>query len=425
MFSTFLSRLLNLFSRAVHPRRDPQRAAKNKHEEFLSDIDALNRTIELAERKRIMDTKRESGPSPSLPPSNSNGSQSDYVSMDQAKQSERLQTSGAKEGQEEEELHFFWELLRFAKNRSWKKKLMTVLIFSSSAYVLIDLVFLGNIMKLIENFLTWMTNHSGAAVGCFLGFFVLATLLFVPPTILYFGAGYAFCDVAGFWPGMVAATVVCFMGSSMGAVLAFLRSRYMMRDLIELFARRFPIVKCLDQAIHEKGFRVMLMMRLCPIVPFNGLNYIGGVTNISMEEYVFALVGVIPNIILWVLVGASADHLRNRDTDDKGEFIFLIISMCAGIVFAAVGLYLLYRYGRDELHKEIKEQRAVSWHTFAKDDSEKSSSQVGDDPIEEGFEAMEQQPGGLIAVFGLDHHVVEPSTIPEDGHDEDWLWIWA
>mmetsp|Transcript_4810 Transcript_4810/g.12034 ORF Transcript_4810/g.12034 Transcript_4810/m.12034 type:complete len:424 (+) Transcript_4810:100-1371(+) len=419
-FLLFFGKFFSLLSRPFHRRN--KTARRNKHQEFLADVAALNHQIELAEQEKLRDTNRKDHDNKSQR-SQKGGEESNYVAMEQ----ETSQESDGIQKQDEEELHFFWELLRFAKNRSWKKKVMTALIVTTSVFVLVDLIFLGNIMKLISNFIEWMTNQPEAAVICFLCFFVAATFLFVPPTILYFGAGYAFCDVAGFWAGLFAATVVCFIGASLGAVLAFLRSRYMMRDLIELFAKRFPLVKCLDRAIQEKGFRVMLMMRLCPILPFNALNYVGGVTKISMEEYTFALVGIIPNMVLWVLVGGSADRLQNREADDKGEYIFLIASTCAGIIFAAVGLYLLYRYGRDELHKEIKEQRALSWHTFANgDDATHQTSTQGDpdEQINEGFEAMET-PGGALAVFGIDHHITEPSSIPEDGRDEDWLWIWA
>ena len=48
----------------------------------------------------------------------------------------------------------------------------------------------------------------------------------------------------------------------------------------------------------------MLLLRLCPIIPFNGLNYIGGVTSVSLEEYTQALIGILPITLLWCTVGA-------------------------------------------------------------------------------------------------------------------------
>jgi membrane protein DedA with SNARE-associated domain len=65
------------------------------------------------------------------------------------------------------------------------------------------------------------------------------SVIFIPPTLLVFGAGYAFTiALDSIWLGILASTMSCFMGSCLGAVIAFLRARYMMRDLVHLFSRR-------------------------------------------------------------------------------------------------------------------------------------------------------------------------------------------
>ncbi len=67
-----------------------------------------------------------------------------------------------------------------------------------------------------------------------------------------------------------------------------------MRDLIKLFARRYPVVKATDRAIKHKGFRIYLLLRMCPVIPFNALNYIGGITGVKWQAYTFALIGIFP-----------------------------------------------------------------------------------------------------------------------------------
>ena len=160
------------------------------------------------------------------------------------------------------ERHIFWELVHFARHRSWKKKVLTAVICLTSAYVLLDLIFLGNVMRGINAFLKWMIRNPTGAVFSFIFFFTASTLCFVPPAILMFGAGYAFAEALGFAPGVLMATLVSFIGSCLGAWLAFLRSRYMMRDLMELFAARYPIIKATDAAMKRNGFHVMLLLRL-------------------------------------------------------------------------------------------------------------------------------------------------------------------
>jgi len=52
----------------------------------------------------------------------------------------------------EKEIHILCELIHFARNRSWKKKVLTVLIILTSALVLYDIFYLGNIQNMIHGF---------------------------------------------------------------------------------------------------------------------------------------------------------------------------------------------------------------------------------------------------------------------------------
>ena len=254
--------------------------------------------------------------------------------------------------------------------------------------------------------------------------------LFVPPVILFFGAGYAFAEVCGFWPGVAAATTVSCIGASLGAMLAFLRSRYMTRDIVELFAQRYPIVKAADRAMQRNGLYVMLLLRLCPIVPFNGLNYIGGVTSISMEKYTKALIGIVPTVLLWSFVGASADEIGNQTANDPGEQAGMVFLLIVGVAFAMFGLVLLYRYAIEELIKEIAADRAASWHRYKKTSSAGGVETFRDEPsesmtdTERGLELLEKYPPGILTVLGIDQNAVETTHVNTAG-DEEWFWVWA
>jgi uncharacterized membrane protein YdjX (TVP38/TMEM64 family) len=348
----------------------------------------------------------------------------------------------------EEEWAFFWELLQFAKNRNWKKKVLSVVICITSFVVLVDLIFFHHVRSIIEAFLQWMTVHPFLAVATFIVFFIMTTLLFVPPIILFFGAGFAFCNVCGnFWYGIVLATIVSCIGSTLGAVLAFCQSRYVNRELVQLFAKRYPVVKAADRAFARNGFHVMLLLRLCPIIPFNSLNYIGGVTNIELDQFVYALVGIVPTVVFWVIVGASADKLASNTADDVSEQILLVALLTAGVLFALAAMVLLFRYAKEELRKEIAADRAHNWHTYQKPtpsstttgatlsssaDFAMESGSAGviqhsdsNDLREEGFEILAQYPTDVLAVLGITESPLENDRVPEDLHDEEWFWVWT
>jgi hypothetical protein len=84
---------------------------------------------------------------------------------------------------------FLWEVLHFVKHRNWKKKLLTVLICLTSICILVDFFVFGHVQIAILAILNWMLQNPFGAVFSFIGLFVVATLLFVPPAILMFAAG--------------------------------------------------------------------------------------------------------------------------------------------------------------------------------------------------------------------------------------------
>lgn len=60
------------------------------------------------------------------------------------------------------------------------------------------------------------------------------------------------------------------------------------------------------KAMEKKGFHIFFLLRLSPIIPFNALNYMAGMTAVSFRDYTFALIGLLPGTVLYVFVGASA-----------------------------------------------------------------------------------------------------------------------
>lgn len=127
------------------------------------------------------------------------------------------------------------ELIDYIRYKCWKKKLLTASLAISAILVFSDLLFGTYIMTQLAQFVAWMARDPVSAVFAYIGIFVVATLIFVPPVFLVFGAGYAFsAALPTIWQGVLAAFIVSLIGSFISATIAFVRARYMMRDLIQL-----------------------------------------------------------------------------------------------------------------------------------------------------------------------------------------------
>src|SRR6266478_3317143 len=132
----------------------------------------------------------------------------------------------------------------------------------------------------------------------FIGVYAVATVLLVPGSILTLGAGFAF----GFWKGFLAVSA----GSTFGAALAFLVACFFARDKIEAIARQNEKFRKIDNAIGKEGAKLIFLLRLSPVIPFNVSNYFYGLTAVKFWPYVLASwTGMIPGAFLYVYIGVA------------------------------------------------------------------------------------------------------------------------
>merc|ERR1712232_120722 len=127
--------------------------------------------------------------------------------------------------------------------------------------------------------------------------------------------GYIFANAFGLGWGVVIGSASVFLGASSGAAASFLLAKYVLRDWVaEALTKKYTIFEALDTAFQENGLRIMTLLRLSPIIPFNAINYIAGITAISFLHYVLAFVGMLPGTILYVFLGASAGSIADAAT---------------------------------------------------------------------------------------------------------------
>jgi len=145
-----------------------------------------------------------------------------------------------------------------------------------------------------------MIGRYPAAPLVFLSLHVVASLLFLPRTVLAVAAGLVFGTI---W-GVVWAAI----GSVLGAVAGFCLARYVNFGLIDL-DRDSRIGPILD-SICRDGWRSVALLRLIPIVPHSLANYALGLRPMRLLPYAFgSLVGQLPMTIACVDLGAAGEHI--------------------------------------------------------------------------------------------------------------------
>ncbi len=154
------------------------------------------------------------------------------------------------------------------------------------------------VQQWLKSFNDWVGQMGVVGVFIFIGVYVLATVLLAPGSILTIGAGFAF----GLWKGFLAVSA----GATLGASLAFLIGRFIARDKVEAIARRNETFREIDNAIGEEGAKLIFLLRLSPVIPFNLSNYFYGLTAVRFWPYALASwIGMMPGAFLYVYIGTA------------------------------------------------------------------------------------------------------------------------
>src|SRR6266849_2953733 len=152
------------------------------------------------------------------------------------------------------------------------------------------------VQQWLRSFNDWVGQMGTAGIFIFIGVYAVATVLMAPGSILTIGAGFAF----GLWKGFLAVSA----GATLGASLAFLVARFIAREKIEAIARRNETFRKIDNAIGQQGAKLIFLLRLSPVIPFNFSNYFYGLTAVKFWPYVLASwIGVLPGTVLYVYCG--------------------------------------------------------------------------------------------------------------------------
>lgn len=190
---------------------------------------------------------------------------------------------------------------------------------------------------------------------CFVAVYLIATVFFIPGSVLTLAAGYIFSETFSFGIGIAIASLAVFLGASAGAIIAFILGRYILRDWVGELTKKYPIFEAIDAAMKENGFRIMALLRLSPIIPFNALNYISGLTGISLSAYSSACFAILPGTVVYVLLGASAGSIADSSSSGNNDVV-RVTTIVVGVVFGFLAIVVASYYAKLELNKIIERQ---------------------------------------------------------------------
>ena len=217
-------------------------------------------------------------------------------------------------------------MAKSSSNKYWKWGAYLVIL--AALFVIISSLPLDTLSSGLKQWIESLGIWGPVALGVV---YIIATIVFVPGTLLTLVAGAVFGLAIGFITVSIASTI--------GASLAFLIARYFARDKVASMAEDNRHFDAIDAAIEEGGWKVVGLLRLSPAIPFNVQNYLYGLTKVKFWEYALtSWIAMMPGTFMYVYLGTVSGAALGGDREKSpGEWALLVVGLLATI---AVTVYV-------------------------------------------------------------------------------------
>lgn len=205
-----------------------------------------------------------------------------------------------------------WALLK-------KKRLWVGLVITSCLIVLISHVHFGSLLEWIGTAQSWLAAQGKWAIPTFIATYVIAAIFGIPNIVLLLAAGTLF----GLTKGIVSASIA----DTLSIAACFVIGQTVGRRWITKAVGEHSRFHKLDKAFAQKGWKIVLLTRLSPVLPSNILNYGFSLSCMNFWEYLFfSWLGMLPVIFTYVYIGTFGVSIltANQQPDN--------------LVFQAIGL---------------------------------------------------------------------------------------
>jgi uncharacterized membrane protein YdjX (TVP38/TMEM64 family) len=160
----------------------------------------------------------------------------------------------------------------------------------------------ANIADALAGLVGYVRNAGGLGVAVFAAVYVLAAVALLPGAALTLAAGFLYGPLLG--------TIVVSPVSVVAATCAFLLGRTVAREWVGRRVAGQPRFAAVDEAVGRQGFRIVALLRLSPLFPFNLLNYALGLTKVRLRDFVLASwLGMLPGTALYVYLGSLVTNV--------------------------------------------------------------------------------------------------------------------
>ena len=175
----------------------------------------------------------------------------------------------------------------------------------------------------------WVRGQGATGYVVYAVVYAVCVVFLVPASVMTIGAGVIF--------GVIPGTLVVICGGTVGATIAFLLARGVLRPRVERWVARDPRYQAVDRAVAREGTKIVFLIRLSVLFPFTWVNYVLGLTGVRTGTYVMAtLIGTAPATLVFVYIGAVAGEAASAASQLRVA-VYLLGAATALIVSILIG----------------------------------------------------------------------------------------
>lgn len=149
----------------------------------------------------------------------------------------------------------------------------------------------------LSSLLDYVRSYGKYAAICFIIIFSLKPLmLFIPSAMLSVASGILFGPIKGF--------IINMIGFFISGTLAFFLSRFLGKEFVDKILKNKALN--MNNNMEKKGFKILFLLRLPPVLPYDPLSYTCGLTKINYKAFIMAsLLGVVPETLCYSYMGEN------------------------------------------------------------------------------------------------------------------------
>ena len=220
--------------------------------------------------------------------------------------------------------------------KSYVKPILILLVVATGGVLFFqygDLLSIENLAKQEAELRAFQSEHPYLVYGIAFGVYVAVTGLSLP------GAA-ALTLVYGWYFGFLRTVILVSFASTMGATLAFLMSRYLLRGSVQ--AKFGDRLKSFNEQLDRDGAFYLFTLRLIPAVPFFVINLVMGLTPVKARTFWWvSQLGMLPGTLVFVYAGSRVPNLTILAEEGAAAVFSASQLVQITIAFALLGTFPL------------------------------------------------------------------------------------